>query len=122
MLFKWNLVESELCSFCQNSKETVTHLFWNCNETQLFVYRMQQWFRSHVGYDMDLNMDSFFLGIHTNALYNLLCILGKLCIYRAKLNGSKPSILLFNDKVRDIYNIEKYIAIKNSKMCNFANK
>ena len=29
-LFKMNLVESEMCSFCKGKKETVEHLFLNC--------------------------------------------------------------------------------------------
>ena len=31
LLFKWKLKETQLCNFCNEAKETILHLFWECN-------------------------------------------------------------------------------------------
>ena len=39
-LYKWKLAESDLCSFCQTSRETVTHIMWQCTKVQQIWKRM----------------------------------------------------------------------------------
>ena len=34
-MFKWGLIESNICSFCGQSEETLTHLFYYCNKVQV---------------------------------------------------------------------------------------
>jgi len=31
LLFKCKLKETQLCNFCNETKETILHLFWECN-------------------------------------------------------------------------------------------
>ena len=35
-LFKQNIVNSNLCDFCNMDIETIHHLFWECNQVQIF--------------------------------------------------------------------------------------
>ena len=42
-LTKINLKDNEQCTFCQNDKETLIHLFWTCSVTTLFWQGFKQW-------------------------------------------------------------------------------
>jgi hypothetical protein len=35
-LFKYNMVESMLCDFCNTASESNVHLFWQCSKVQPF--------------------------------------------------------------------------------------
>ena len=40
---KINLIDNNLCSFCQREKETLIHLFWNCAVTSSFRQDFKNW-------------------------------------------------------------------------------
>jgi len=42
-LFKIGLSPSELCSFCNNSSETLLHLFWECPQVKTFWNDVKKW-------------------------------------------------------------------------------
>ena len=42
-LEKINLIDNNLCSFCQREKETLIHLFWNCAVTSSFWQDFKNW-------------------------------------------------------------------------------
>ena len=42
-LTKINLMDNEQCTFCQNDKETLIHLFWTCEVSTLFWQSFKQW-------------------------------------------------------------------------------
>ncbi len=43
-LYKCNLKETELCTFCNETKERLFHIFWECNIVQNFWLSIKQWF------------------------------------------------------------------------------
>ena len=42
-LLKTGKKETDSCSFCAGSPETLTHLFWHCRSTQTFWNNVSQW-------------------------------------------------------------------------------
>ena len=42
-LLKIGKKETDSCSFCAGSPETLTHLFWHCRSTQTFWNNVSQW-------------------------------------------------------------------------------
>ena len=42
-LFKIGISSSELCSFCENSSETLLHLFWECPQVKIFWNEVKTW-------------------------------------------------------------------------------
>ena len=42
-LTKINLKDNEQCTFCQNDRETLIHLFWTCDVSSLFWQGFKQW-------------------------------------------------------------------------------
>ena len=40
-LFKWNIIETELCTFCNETKETMCHLIWECRHSKTIWLRFR---------------------------------------------------------------------------------
>ena len=41
-LFKFKIVSSPLCSFCNSGNETPKHLFYSCNQTKSLWSKLQE--------------------------------------------------------------------------------
>ena len=42
-LFKVGLSSSEQCTFCENTSESLLHLFWECPKTKIFLNEVIKW-------------------------------------------------------------------------------
>ena len=64
-LFKCGLSETELCTFCTETKESLLHLFWECT----YIYSKRNWFSlvnvfKNCGFNMQyINAPNIILGI-----------------------------------------------------------
>ena len=113
-LYKINVSDSPLCTFCKNEPETLEHLFWTCNFTQTF------WNRSHTLYiknifDIDLNKQVTFFGytIMCHHPINFYLLHAKYYIFCCKLNNIRPNALTFFHKFKFCIEVEKYITKDN---------
>ena len=43
-LFRRNMNDNPLCTFCKNNNETIEHLFWECEVTSNFLLDIEQTF------------------------------------------------------------------------------
>ena len=79
-LYKCGLKETELCTFCMETKENFLHLFWNCNLVQHFWFAVKN-FLMICGIALPLNAREINLGIseryieNQNTINNILLIL-----------------------------------------------
>ena len=65
-LFKMNIVNSELCSFCQTEAETIIHLLCSCRKVKQLWTSVQQWCRKCFSL-ADLSPPTAVLGFLENA-------------------------------------------------------
>ena len=42
-VFKLKIIDNDLCTFCNENKEYIEHLFWECNIVQTFWNRLLEW-------------------------------------------------------------------------------
>ena len=94
-LAKIGRIQSDLCSFCQTSPETLEHFFYRCSFSTEF------W-----------NKFAIILGIldQRSNLLNYFIVLGKLYLWNCRKNKQVPLFLPFEDVVKRKYEIEKLIA------------
>ena len=118
-LYKWNWVPSNLCTFCQDDQETITHLFYECSMvknlwTQVIAYLK----------------DTFDIsGLHLTAakvifntiveqkhhVANFICLVTKQFIYRRRCQKEQLVFGILKTHIANIQLMEKYIAVKNKK-------
>ena len=119
-LEKWNIIQSNLCHFCQQETETVPHLLWNCHIVQQLWRRIFQHFQQRFMVTIDqidtkrILLNSIVQG--KSHVINFLCLVVKQYIYSRKCLGKQ---LIYNEiisRFSKIELIEKYIAIKNNRV------
>ena len=122
VLEKMKISETDLCTFCKKEKETIIHLFCQCDFVKTFWENVLSWINSEQDIiDTFLPFEIIF-GLtkeKKNHTLNILIILAKYHIYKQKLNNVKPTIDLFKADVKYYHNIEKYIYKKNYKEEDF---
>ena len=119
-LYKWKLVDTELCTFCKESKETLIHLFVQCPIiTQMWNDIAQYCCESFGITSVDLSPSSIIfnrLVPGKKHVINFICLITKQFIYRHKCQGKQIHFPALKAQIRNLENIEKYIAEKNDKV------
>ena len=109
-LFKMKIVESEKCTFCKTSEETIDHLFWDCSITKKYIHLYLKFLKEKCNYDLNLSKKDFFLGLDNieNELLGVnysLCML-KYSILQAKCKNSIPKFEIYFNNLTNIIRTE----------------
>ena len=86
--------DSDKCSFCKVEKETIIHLFWECNSIKPFILEALEYIK---GFDSTFIIDNsktFILGFSERNLFhfNIICLEIKRFIYLCKRKGVNPTL------------------------------
>ena len=117
-LYRWGLMNTNLCSFCKSEKETIVHLFWNCEIVQELWQNVRNLNSVYSNVTLSLSTKNvIFNRVHNSKknIGNFLCLLTKQYIYKQRCLNKCLNFNELKNYVIRIENIEKYIAIKN---CN----
>ena len=107
-LFKCKLKETNLCTFCNETNETIEHLFWECNITKNLWFEIADIFQNRCNITLPVSAHTIMLGADDLDLStNYFIVLIKYFIYSCRLSGSKPTIVGLINMLRKTYNIEK---------------
>ena len=121
------------CSFCGLSSETVVHLFWQCPYTTTFWKDLSRYITDKLVSDFSSFWKNVLFGFLDNKskkqtetyLINLLIILGKYHIHKAKFSNSKPSFVSFGKEteqyIKTIYDLKNKKAAKTIQLCSIFN-
>ena len=106
-LYRMKIIDSDMCSFCNNNTEDMKHLFWDCNYVNTFWNDFSDWYKQYFNDDIDLNYKLILFGVGSDPLVNLCFILMKRVIYTSKFKKQTPSFVHF-----------KYLVLKLPKPLN----
>ena len=118
-LYKLQIIESNLCTFCGVEIETLEHVFYECDIIKDFWNRVGAWINDKVGSDVSANRENIFLGYNvTNPpmAINYIILLGKQFIYKCKLHKTTPKCFVFVRNINDFIKIEHIIASNKNKL------
>jgi uncharacterized protein YnzC (UPF0291/DUF896 family) len=118
-LYKINKVQSNMCSYCNESPETIYHLFCECCHVKLFITTIKQWTSTRFHIKLP-DLDKVFLLHSQNECYitNYITILVKYFIYKSKFRDHCRSFLtISNFKIYLKYKLlsRKYILCINKR-------
>ena len=118
LLFKWKLCDTELCSFCQEERETVLHMLCECKIVKELWQEISEYLEEKYQFKVDINKKNILLNTVSkdSKIINFVCLLSKIYIYRQrclKMSINLQGIKMF---VSSVENLEKYIACKNGKV------
>ena len=109
----YKIKENNTCSFCEKEKETLRHLFYECDKISSFWREIYEWLNVD-----PLNFKDMILNnTQNNPKYvqNTIIMLAKMHIYKQRCLGEPIIFLHFQKYVQKIERIENYIAKQNDK-------
>ena len=114
-LYKVHLSDTNKCTFCNSSDETLLHFFWECRVTRKFWFDIQSQLMHNI-YFVD-KKDTFF-GIRNPNFdqFNTLILYAKYYIYKCKYLKIRPNIAQFAQKMKFHCLVEKQIALNKDML------
>lgn len=126
LLFKLNIKQDDLCSFCGLLPEKIEHLFWHCNVVVEFWESVERWIFENIQFSLNINKQIAIFGITFNVQFNepvnYILIITRYFIYKCRLNHKPLNLLTWRKEVNQFLSIEKMIAIKNGYFEKFYKK
>ena len=124
LLKKLGKVDSDVCSFCNFSREDLEHLLFFCPASQFFWNDFRLFWYDVMKEDITLSLKDIVVGVSGNShvLLNYCILVGKSFIFHCKKNNTKPTISSFKVLLTKKYQVELYIAGKNKKLNDFYKK
>ena len=124
-LFKMNIVNSELCSFCETEPETIIHLLCSCRKVKKLWSSVQQWCSKCFSLP-DLSPKTAVLGFlemleHISTKTSFYSFFKKF-VYEKRVQPSQIALATFPNYLNYIYKIEYKIALKNFTVENHLKK
>ena len=127
VLFGMNIRNDDICSFCNEERETIEHLFSECN----VIWNLLNAFKSKL---IELNIvdRSFrfddvmllfgFVNERQDTSFEYVMSVLRYYIYKCRCEGSFPSLGAFQTYLSHKLKVEKYIALKNNDIEKFDKK
>jgi len=119
-LYRLGLVASPICTFCQETAESIEHLLFSRKISSEFWKHVLFWLKDNGIYIETLKEWDIILGKfdvkYNFSLINHLLLLGKYYIYSKKCQKSLPTVHSFIARIKLICRIELQIARGNNKL------
>ena len=117
-LYKCKIKPTNLCDFCNMEIETIEHLFWDCQKTQLLWNELNNFIASK-SMNTVITKQEAFLGIHVIGKYSLICnfliLLMKFYVFSMKYRNAIPTFSSYKQYVLLREKIESQIALNSDK-------
>ena len=116
----------KLRKFDEQTKETLIHLFWECESVQKFWQNIQYWLIQHQvkPQDLSLNLPTC-LGLVDNTediLLHHALLIGRYHIYSSKIKKTLPNLHIFSQTFLKCREIEKCFAYKTNAVKKYNSK
>ena len=111
-LSKMKIKNDNRCTFCDIEKETMKHLFWNCQVIQRFWEEVEETFKSIGAMNFSKIVYNNIV-VNPKMVENAIVLAAKMFIYSERCNYSKPKIQKFKEIIKQLKEIEKEIAYRN---------
>ena len=129
VLLKIGKKETDSCSFCAGSPETLTHLFWHCRSTQTFWNNVLQWTSENLDL-INLNITLFSPALRlglidniSNPLLHPFLLISRHYIYSCKLRNTIPMAQVYIQlDIRSMEIEKQLLAFYNSNLASFRKK
>ena len=97
------VVASNICTQCNNEKDSILHAFWECNISKVFGNDFLEFLHTNCvhAHNLWLN-EKIILGIDNNLkndkIFDYILLCAKFYLYQYKINKTKPKFAVFRRK------------------------
>ena len=126
-LTKIGIKNSESCSFCNTQRETLKHLFYECDIVKNFWDSVKDWFNLKIPQHTFPNLtpaETIFGLTNTQdaEIINWIILVAKKYVYYNRIKNSVPCIQVFEKYLGMYFKTEKQVAFSNCEWKSFDNK
>ena len=121
-LQKIGVKDCNLCTFCGSEAETLTHLFWRCGKTQVFIREVELFLSREGHINLELDIEQMFFPDRVTDLEFLLITFIKLVIYRSRYQNTFPVLNHYRRCISNEAEKERLIAIKSGDTLSYESK
>ena len=121
-LFKMNIADTNKCTFCNDSDETIAHVMFQCTHSLSFWNDVVDWlkeFKIYLGILNEFNVLFGLFIVNHFKLTNHVVLIGKQTIYTCRAKKVKPNLNIFLAKLRNTLMIEQNIAQRRGALESF---
>ena len=118
-LKKWKIKDSDQCYFCQEYKESIVHLLYECKHVQGIWLKLEKYVKEKFGLGIKLSAKNVIKNeiVHVKGhVINFMCLITKQYIYRVRCMQQQLNFPILQNSILSIESMEKYIAVKNGKL------
>ena len=119
-LFKWKIITSPSCYFCQKQPESYEHLFVTCEFVQPIWEKLEEWMCTFsdeaIHFQTDMVLWSRLVDKLVGHIKNFLCLVTKQYIYQQRCLKKELCFHELRKYILQLRNIEKYYAMKNNNL------
>ena len=119
-MYKWGMIDSDLCTFCHAERESLSHLMYQCTIVQQLWTELLDFVQDkYLVNNMQVSVKSIIQNTimpTRGHIINFICLITKQFIYRQRCMGGALHFPILREIIRSTENIEKYIAIKNDRL------
>ena len=123
-LYKIGFATDDNCSLCKSYPETLSHFFFDCLYSHTFWKEFEFYFHSISKEPVSLTLKDVIIGIvdSKGPLLNYLLLIAKLYLWDCRRTSMLPEIIGLKHKIKNKFEIEKYVNIKNNTLDKFKRK
>ena len=120
-LYKIGFATDDNCSFCKSNPETLSHFFFDCLYSHTFWKEFESYFHSISEEPVSLTLKDVIIGFvdSKRPLLNYLLLIAKLYLWDCRRTSMLPEIIGLKHKIKNKFEIEKYVNIKNNTLDKF---
>lgn len=109
-LFYFGIKQNNNCSFCEDVKENLIHLFWECRYIQNFWAELNTWLNQKFNTGIILDRVSIVFGnLNWEDYINCTILWAKYYIYCVRCKNMKPSLHGFHGYFYNYLKIEQFV-------------
>lgn len=128
ILKEMGIIQSNVCSFCKQEKDTVFHYLWDCKHVQSFWSDFLVWIK-----DKCLNSDRLFFNPQlvlfgrdgktvTDEGFDFILLHARFFVYKCRINNILPTVQSYIPYLVNVYKTDKYVHALEMKQDKFTLK
>ena len=108
-LMYFGIKDNNNCTFCQTTKESILHLFWDCELVKEFWLSLCDFIKKNCNINLDINRRSILFGsLDCEKSTNCILLWAKDYIYCCRCKEAKPECLGYQGVLKKNITIEKH--------------
>ena len=118
---------NDLCTFCEDERDSIDHVFWKCNYARLYWTGLENAIHVSCAHAVNFKFTEKLVlfgtddNIRTDHVIDFIIVLAKSFLYSCKLNNRIPFFNEFRKHLQSRFKIEEYNAKLYMNVNNFRN-